>query len=38
MDALGNPIAPTISVVIEKAIPAAPRLTVEGPKDNETVQ
>src|SRR6516164_7787999 len=38
LDAQGNAIAPVISVTIEKAPPEAPRLTVEGPKDSETVQ
>jgi hypothetical protein len=38
LDALGNAIAPVISVTIEKAPPEAPKLTVEGPKDSETLQ
>ena len=38
LDAQGNAIAPVISVTIQKAPPEAPKLTVEGPKDSETVQ
>jgi hypothetical protein len=38
LDAQGNAIAPVISVTIESTPPEAPKLTVEGRKDGETVQ
>ena len=38
LDSKGNPIAPVVSVTVVKAPPAAPRLTVEGPRDGETFQ
>jgi hypothetical protein len=38
LDSSGNPIAPVINVHVMEPPPEAPRLTVEGPKDDETMQ
>ena len=38
LDAQGRPMAPVITVTVMRASQEAPRLTVEGPKDSETVQ
>ena len=38
LDAKGHPIAPVISLTIVQAPPETPKLTVEGPKGDETVQ
>jgi hypothetical protein len=38
LDADGNAIAPVVNVRIMEAPPEAPRLTIEGPKDGESVQ
>ena len=38
LDTDGNAIAPVVNVRIMEAPPEAPRLTIEGPKDGESVQ
>jgi hypothetical protein len=38
LDAQGQPMAPVVTVTIMQAPPETPRLTVEGPKDDDTVQ
>jgi hypothetical protein len=38
LDAQGRPMAPVVTVTVMRAPQEAPRLTVEGPKDCETVQ
>jgi hypothetical protein len=38
VDASGNPIAPVISVTVERPAPAAPRLTHQGPSKGDKVQ
>jgi hypothetical protein len=38
VDASGNPIAPVISVTVERPAPTAPRLTHQGPAKGDKVQ
>ena len=38
LDAQGRPMAPVITVTVMRASQEAPRLTVEGPEDGETLQ